>query len=216
MNHPPAGCWPNNLRLLSAGSENWRVAVWRNFGRGYSRDVNRGGSRSEISVIWNSLDVVEWLRSWIQIKMSLSCWNDPMMIWMVRFILFVTSLTVFWSPVINQDVYIDRWCLDSVLGSTNERFSRQAPKLRSSSLRTVEQAQEQYYNFWAEPKSKRLKAQYWWLGFEFCIFLFFSHQFCKKNIMFAKKFAKLYIWRRGGRRQGPTAVPHSGRRRTVL
>jgi hypothetical protein len=27
MNHPPAGCWPNNLRLLSAGSENWRVAV---------------------------------------------------------------------------------------------------------------------------------------------------------------------------------------------
>jgi hypothetical protein len=27
MNHPPAGCWLNNLRLLSAGSENWRVAV---------------------------------------------------------------------------------------------------------------------------------------------------------------------------------------------
>jgi hypothetical protein len=30
--------------------------------------------------------------------------------------------------------------------------------------------------------------------------------------MIRKKFAKLYIWRREGRRQGPTAVPHGGRK----
>jgi hypothetical protein len=28
--------------------------------------------------------------------------------------------------------------------------------------------------------------------------------------MVRKKFAKLYIWRRGGRPQGPNAVPHGG------
>jgi hypothetical protein len=49
----------------------------------------------------------------------------------------------------------------------------------------------------------------------FSFFTFFFPLFYK-NIWSVKKFAKLYIWRRGGRRQGPTAVPHGGKRRAVL
>jgi hypothetical protein len=41
------------------------------------------------------------------------------------------------------------------------------------------------------------------------IFLQFSPSILQKY-MAHKKFAKLYIWRRRGRRQGPTVVPHSG------
>jgi hypothetical protein len=43
----------------------------------------------------------------------------------------------------------------------------------------------------------------------FSFFLHFSFLFLKKP----QKIAKLYIWRRGGRWQGPTTVPHGGRRR---
>jgi hypothetical protein len=79
----------------------------------------------------------------------------------------------------------------------------------------VEQAQEQYYNFWAETNSKGSKPSIDDLDLNFAFFYFFTSILQKKYIV-RKKFAKLYIWRRGGRRQGPTAVPHSGRRRVVL
>jgi hypothetical protein len=49
----------------------------------------------------------------------------------------------------------------------------------------------------------------------FSFFYIFLSSFLQKY-MVRKKFAKLYIWRRGGRRQGPTAVPHGGKRRAVL
>jgi hypothetical protein len=47
-------------------------------------------------------------------------------------------------------------------------------------------------------------------------FLFYIFPLFCKNIWSVKKFAKLYIWRHGGRWQGPTVVPHGVRRRTVL
>jgi hypothetical protein len=49
-------------------------------------------------------------------------------------------------------------------------------------------------------------------GANFFFFYILSTSILQKY-MVHKKFAKLYIWRRGGRRQGPTAVPHGGRRR---
>jgi hypothetical protein len=43
-------------------------------------------------------------------------------------------------------------------------------------------------------------------------FFFFTFFFTfLQNIWSAKEIAKLYIWRRGGRRQRPTAVGHGGR-----
>jgi hypothetical protein len=47
-------------------------------------------------------------------------------------------------------------------------------------------------------------------GFFFLFLHFFQLNFAKTYG--PKKFAKLYIWCREERRQGPTAVPHSGRK----
>jgi hypothetical protein len=52
-------------------------------------------------------------------------------------------------------------------------------------------------------ETKWVKSQEW----EF--FYVFLSSFLQKY-MIRKKITKLYIWRRGGRRQGPTAVPHGG------
>jgi hypothetical protein len=43
----------------------------------------------------------------------------------------------------------------------------------------------------------------------FSFFTFFHINFAK---IYGPQKNLLYIWRRGGRRQGPTAVPHGGRK----
>jgi hypothetical protein len=49
--------------------------------------------------------------------------------------------------------------------------------------------------------------------FFFLFYIFFTSVL--QIYMVRNFFAKLYIWHRGGRRKGPTAVPHGVRRRTV-